>query len=139
MTPERWQQIDRLLELALEQESGERADFLAKTGGGDEELRREVEALLQAHDQAGSFISSPAPEITDRKVTAKHPPRLVGQVLDLLVGASRSDNSLDVACGPGVVACHFASVVKTATGIDITPAMIEKAKSLEKSRGLNNV
>jgi SAM-dependent methyltransferase len=73
---------------------------------------------------------------------ASAPPIVDRQALDLLLeqtGASRSDNSLDVACGPGVVACHFASVVNTATGIDITPAMIEKAKSLQKSRGLNNV
>src|SRR5262249_19615781 len=64
------------------------------------------------------------------------------QALDLLLaqtGASRFDNSLDVACGAGVVACHFASVVNTATGIDITPAMIEKAKLLQRNRGLNNV
>jgi len=73
---------------------------------------------------------------------ASAPPIVDRQALDLLLeqtGASRSDNSLDVACGPGVVACHFASVVNTATGIDITPAMIEKAKSLQRSRGLNNV
>jgi hypothetical protein len=56
MIPERWRQIDRLLELALEQESEQRADFLAKTCAGDEELRREVEALLKAHEQTGSFI-----------------------------------------------------------------------------------
>lgn len=63
------------------------------------------------------------------------------QALDLLreqTGASPSDDSLDVACGAGVVACHFASVVSSATGIDITPAMIERAKSLQRRRGLNN-
>jgi hypothetical protein len=55
MTPERWQQIDRLLELALDQKSSERADFLEKACAGDKELCREVEALLVAHGQAGSL------------------------------------------------------------------------------------
>jgi SAM-dependent methyltransferase len=35
---------------------------------------------------------------------------------------------LDVACGPGVLACAFAQVVRHVTGIDVTPAMIEQAK-----------
>jgi hypothetical protein len=60
VTPERWQQIDRLLELALDQKSNERADSLEKACAGDEELHREVEALLVAHRQAGSFIEAPA-------------------------------------------------------------------------------
>lgn len=72
---------------------------------------------------------------------ASAPPIVDKQALDLLLeqtGASRSDNALDVACGAGVVACHFASVVNRATGIDITPAMIDRAKALQESRGLTN-
>src|SRR5262245_39697302 len=91
-------------------------------------MSRNADIVAHFTRMADAFAS--APLIVDR------------QALDLLVeqtGASRSDNSLDVACGPGVVVCHFASVVNTATGIDITPAMIEKAKSLQRSRGLNNV
>ena len=79
MTPERWQQIDRLLELTLEQEAGERADFLAKTCAGDEELRREVEALLKAHEQAGSFIEAPALGAAARGLGENHGELLVGQ------------------------------------------------------------
>jgi len=60
MTPERWQQIDRLLEQTLEEEPEERADFLDNACADDSELRREVEALLTAHQQAGSFIEVPA-------------------------------------------------------------------------------
>ncbi len=70
-------------------------------------------------------------------------PRIVDrEALDLLLketGAASSDDSLDVACGAGVVACHFASVVRSASGIDITPAMIEQAKAREKDAGLTNV
>src|SRR5436190_3123911 len=73
---------------------------------------------------------------------ASSPPVVDREALDLLLeetGASGSDDSLDVACGAGVVACHFASVVRSATGIDITPAMIEKARQLQAKAGRANV
>ncbi len=54
MKPERWQQIDQVLEAALERDRNEWAAFLDQACAGDEELRREVESLLRAHEQAGS-------------------------------------------------------------------------------------
>ncbi len=53
--------------------------------------------------------------------------------------AGAADAVLDVACGPGIVVCAFAPVVRHATGIDITPAMIDRAVTLGASRGLSNV
>lgn len=73
---------------------------------------------------------------------ASAPPIVDQQALDLLLqqtGASASDRALDVASGAGVVTCHFATVVNKATGIDITPAMIDRARALQASRGLGNV
>jgi ubiquinone/menaquinone biosynthesis C-methylase UbiE len=52
---------------------------------------------------------------------------------------SRSDEVLDVACGPGLVACEFAPYAKHVTGIDITPRMIKQAKERQKDRGLTNL
>jgi len=54
-------------------------------------------------------------------------------------GASSSDTVFDVACGRGIVVCAFASVVAHATGIDLTPAMIERARILQKEERLPNV
>jgi serine/threonine-protein kinase len=65
MKVERWQQVDELLDAALERDASERGDFLKRACAGDEELLREVESLLAAHLQAGSFIEeSPAEELT---------------------------------------------------------------------------
>ena len=49
MNPERWQQVDKLLELALEQEPSRRSVFLDEACQGDAALRQEVESLLSAH------------------------------------------------------------------------------------------
>jgi ubiquinone/menaquinone biosynthesis C-methylase UbiE len=54
-------------------------------------------------------------------------------------GAGPVDTVLDVACGPGLVVAAFARVVRQATGIDLTPAMIERARALAAERGLTNV
>ena len=54
-------------------------------------------------------------------------------------GAGPDDTVLDVACGGGLVVCAFARVVKHATGIDLTPAMIERATQLQREKGLTNV
>jgi ubiquinone/menaquinone biosynthesis C-methylase UbiE len=54
-------------------------------------------------------------------------------------GAGPADRVLDVACGGGLVVCAFASVVRHAEGIDITPAMLDRARALAAAKGLANV
>ncbi|HTW95451.1 MAG TPA: methyltransferase domain-containing protein [Tepidisphaeraceae bacterium] len=54
-------------------------------------------------------------------------------------GVSAQDSVLDVACGPGLVACAFAAVADRVTGIDITPAMIDEAKRRQAEKGLSNI
>ena len=56
-----------------------------------------------------------------------------------LAKPQKGDTVLDVACGPGIVACELAKFVSHVTGIDITPAMIEQAKQMQKERKLNNI
>jgi SAM-dependent methyltransferase len=54
-------------------------------------------------------------------------------------GASADDTVLDVACGPGLVVAAFAKACRRATGIDLTPAMIGKAREHAAALGLTNV
>jgi len=46
---------------------------------------------------------------------------------------------LDVACGGGIVVCAFAPHVRQASGIDVTPAMLDEAQRLAAEKGLTNV
>jgi eukaryotic-like serine/threonine-protein kinase len=59
MTPERWQQARQVLHDALERQPHERERFLSEACSADESLRQEVDALLMAHEQAGSFLDVP--------------------------------------------------------------------------------
>ena len=53
--------------------------------------------------------------------------------------AAPDDTVLDVACGGGIVVCGFAPYVRHATGIDMTLAMLERARSLAAEKGIANV
>src|ERR1041384_4152405 len=59
MTPERWKQVEAVFEKALELPAGKRAQFVQTTCDADEELRREVQSLLDSHARVGSFIDQP--------------------------------------------------------------------------------
>lgn len=54
-------------------------------------------------------------------------------------GAGPNDTVLDVACGPGLLVCAFAKVVRHAAGIDLTPAMLDQARKAQQELGLSNV
>src|SRR5262245_41943962 len=62
MEPERWRQIERLYESALEQPAHDRVAFLERVCG-DEELRHEVASLLAHQDAAADFIEVPAMKV----------------------------------------------------------------------------
>lgn len=63
MTTERWQAIKNVFQSVLGHEPEQRATLLDRACLGDEEMRGKVEAMLQAHEQAGSFIQAPAMEL----------------------------------------------------------------------------
>lgn len=54
-------------------------------------------------------------------------------------GAGADDTVLDVACGPGLVACAFAARVRHVTGIDLTPAMLDRARDVAREQHATNV
>ncbi len=81
MDAERWAKIDRLLDQAMEQRPEARTDFLASACAGDEELRREIESLLDAHDDSHSFLSAPALDMAARHLVDEGEASLVGKQL----------------------------------------------------------
>ncbi len=70
MNSERWQKVKALFDVVVELAPSERGKFLAKSCGGDDEVRREVENLLASSENAESFMEQAA----------------IGEVAAILVG-----------------------------------------------------
>ena len=63
MNAERYRTASAIFHAALEVADDRRAAFLADACGDDHELRHEVDTLLSAHRDAGSFLGRPALEV----------------------------------------------------------------------------
>src|SRR2546425_7409272 len=92
MKPEPLQKIDQVFQSALDLAPSRRAIFLDEACAGDSELRREVESLLKAHEDAGDFIEDSASDVAAKllaeKQTLVRPGQVVGQYLvEALLGA----------------------------------------------------
>ena len=60
MTPERWQEVEDVLQRALDRPPHERASFIEQACAGDAELKDEASSLINAYEHAGDFIEQPA-------------------------------------------------------------------------------
>src|SRR5215813_3770950 len=84
MDAKRWIQIKEIYDRALDLCGDEREGFLAEACG-DDDLRREVESLLAAHEDAGTFLQAPAVGVAVREILANEDtspaPQLIGREL----------------------------------------------------------
>src|SRR5262245_54540786 len=71
MDPERRNQVDRLLQSALDLPAAERDAFVQGACGGDEQMEGEIRSLLAAHDRADRFLSAPAIDLAARQLTGQ--------------------------------------------------------------------
>src|SRR5262245_47390269 len=85
MTPEQYERVGELFHAAMELAPEARPDFLLRACAGDDELRREVESLLQAREHSGGFISGRVSgvvaEMAARQKKPSPTPSLIGQSL----------------------------------------------------------
>src|SRR5438046_822956 len=79
MTPAQLQTIEEIFYAALEQDPADVARFLETACGGDELLRRKVEALLASRQRVGTFIEDSAVGIATRIIENGQADLLVGQ------------------------------------------------------------
>jgi len=102
MKSERWQEVERLYDLALERPESERAGFLEAACAEDEQLRREVESLLAAHQKAEHFLDTPAVEVAAKVlVQAQRPSRQSNESKPTLVGTTVSHYRIQDKLGGG--------------------------------------
>jgi serine/threonine protein kinase len=60
MTPERWQEVEEVLQAALDRAPVDRAAFLEQACAGDAGLQSEASSLVSAYESATEFIEEPA-------------------------------------------------------------------------------
>jgi eukaryotic-like serine/threonine-protein kinase len=100
MDPQRWKQVDSLLQQALERPAEEREAFLRRVCGDDSALLGEVRSLLDSQQLAGSFLESPAIEMAAEAIAK---------------GEDLSDTS-GTAFEPGTMIAHYRLTGKLGEG-----------------------
>ena len=63
----------------------------------------------------------------------------LAETLAEMVGAAKSQTAADLATGPGTLALRFAHHVKWIAAVDLTPAMLVRARETANNEGLANV
>ena len=66
--PDRTQEFERIFLAALERPESQRTAFLEEACAGDGVMLEEVETLLRAHQEAGSFLQAPAMEVAVKEL-----------------------------------------------------------------------
>jgi serine/threonine protein kinase len=66
MTPERWERIKEIFDLALEQPLAERDRYLDEVCAADAALKSEVASLLERHGQSSAFLDTPLLDAADQ-------------------------------------------------------------------------
>ena len=79
MTPERWQQIERLYHLAAAQEVSQRATFLEEACHGDEAMRQEIDSLLAHEEPANKFMEAPGMAVLAQAVAQDRASSMIGR------------------------------------------------------------
>jgi ubiquinone/menaquinone biosynthesis C-methylase UbiE len=87
------------------------------------------ELILDQFTRQAALFSTAAP------ITNEDALRMIVEAAE----AGPEDTVLDVACGGGIVVCALAARVRHATGIDMTPAMLEQSRQLAAEKRLSNV
>lgn len=94
-------------------------------------------SITSAHDRAVTDQFTRQAEGFSQS-RALHAQDVVDFVVDA-VAPKPTDRAIDLACGPGSVACALAARAGSAVGVDATQAMLDEAAKLSARRGLRNI
>src|SRR5262245_662374 len=81
LTSERWRQLKQIFQAAVETPASGRDAYLADACADDPALRAEVESLIAAHEQPGSFLDAPAFDLAATNPDGNQVNELLGAAL----------------------------------------------------------
>src|SRR5262245_41320878 len=81
LTSERWRRLKQIFQAAVETPASGRDAYLADACADDHALRAEIESLIAAHEQPGSFLDTPAFDLAATDSTVNQANELVGASL----------------------------------------------------------
>src|SRR5882724_9485704 len=79
MEPGRWVRITDIYHATIARPPVERASFLGEECHGDDNLRKQVEAMVKSHERSGNFIESPAFAVAPELLIDEPAGDLIGQ------------------------------------------------------------
>ncbi len=120
MTPEHWALVGQIYQASLERSAVERASFVSNACGGNELLRREVESLLIAEQEAGDFLEGDAAQEFEELSVAESP-SLAGKKLHHYELLSRLGTG-----GMGEVYCAHDTKLRREAAVKILPSALAR-------------
>src|SRR5664279_1986133 len=89
-----WSEVRAMFESALALEGREREQFLAEECGTNEELRREVEELLEANNETGNFLEGPFASLKPLMEPESTLPAAEDRLIGSRIGAYRLEREI---------------------------------------------
>lgn len=112
MKADRWRQVERLYDAAIDLPVAERAKFALEACAGDEDLRRELLSLLAAEQKVGDFMESPALDIAARAVAQEQAPIKPSSFIGRELGPYKIEKLLGVGGMGEVYLAHDAKLAR---------------------------
>jgi serine/threonine-protein kinase len=125
--PERWQEIERIYNAALERSPETRPAFLEAECAGDVTLRSEVESLLGCQTEAREFLETPALDLVAQEFAEDKSVRLIGRQL----GGYRVLSSLG-AGGMGEVYLAEDTRLKRKVAVKLLPQIVSSDERAQR-------